>query len=226
MNKLWKLNQRKDILEPMRQKIRARGIRGIMAVRRKFFLLDENDSKTIDYKEFSNLFQNSRLNIQEKEIESIFKKFDKDESGEIDYNEFITTLIGNMKPNRLNIIKRVFDKLDTEGKGYVTLNQIRYGFNHKECPKVRSGMIGANEALGDFIDLLEYHFNLLRENNNLEYDKNGEVIVKPEEFIDFFRNISMIYDEDEEFELAIAAEWGLDLKGKYPYQRGWNGLPE
>ena len=75
--------------------------------------------------------------------------------------------------NNLKIIQKVFEKLDKEGKGYVTLNDIKYGFNPDECPKVRTGVIGKNEALADLIDLVEYHFNLLRDNNDCQYDGKG-----------------------------------------------------
>ncbi len=55
-----------------------------------------------------------------------------------------------------------------------------------------------------------------------ETDENGDIIVSYEEFLSFYKNISMSIEDDKYFEVMCVSEWGLDIDGKYPYQRGWN----
>lgn len=215
-----------QILNGMRRKIIARGIRGIMGVRRAFFFIDENGSKTIEFNEFKKIFNQSKYKFSDKDIETIFQKFDRDNSGAIDYNEFMDTLLGEISPSRLETVQRVFEKLDKEGKGYISLDDIRYGFNPSEAPQVREGIRTKNEVLADFVDLVEYHFNLLRENEDCQYDGKGQRIIDSNAFIDFFRNISFKYPDDNAFTIATSAEWGLDIDGKYPYQKGWQGYEQ
>ena len=125
-----------------------------------------------------------------------------------------------MSDLRKKIVQRVYEKIDEEQKGYITVDEIRHKFNPRECPLVREGKQSEEEVLSDFIDLLEYHFNLLNE-KEMEQDENGEIKVSLEDFISFYNNISMSIEDDKYFEVMCVSEWGLDLDGKYPYQKGW-----
>ena len=210
-----------ELIEMFRKKMRARGVRGIMSIRRTFMLIDENDSKTIEYEEFCKMLTQYRILLSDEQIKKLFSAFDKDNNGSIDYEEFISAVEGEMSSFRTTIVKRVYDSLVDEEKGYVTLDKIRTTFNPKECPLVREGKKNEEEVLSDFIDLIEYHFNLLNE-KEMETDENGDIIVSYEEFLSFYKNISMSIEDDKYFEVMCVSEWGLDIDGKYPYQKGWN----
>lgn len=209
-----------DLVNFFRRKIRARGVRGIMSIRRTFMLVDEDDSKHIDYEEFNKMIKNYRLELSDAQIKKLFNHFDKDKSNTINYEEFVDAVEGTMSDLRKKIVQRVYEKIDEEQKGYITVDEIRHKFNPRECPLVREGKQSEEEVLSDFIDLLEYHFNLLNE-KEMEQDENGEIKVSLEDFISFYNNISMSIEDDKYFEVMCVSEWGLDLDGKYPYQKGW-----
>jgi hypothetical protein len=53
------------MISDIRQKIVARGARGINGIRRLFKIMDDNDSKTLDEKEFAKAMQEYRIQIDQ-----------------------------------------------------------------------------------------------------------------------------------------------------------------
>ena len=75
--------------------------------------------------------------------------------------------------------------------------------------------------MAEFMDFIEYHFNLLNEKNDDSIDIN-QIKIDFDNFVDFYKYISMFIDDDKFFEVMLMSEWGLKIDGKYPYQRGWS----
>ena len=86
---------------------------------------------------------------------------------------------------------------------------------------VRQGKRTEDEILGDFIDILEYHFSLLNEKNDENIDAN-EIKIDFDDFCDFYKTISICFEDDKYFEIMVMSEWGLKKDGKTLYQRTWN----
>jgi hypothetical protein len=64
------------------------------------------------------------------------------------------------------------------------------------------------EVLSRFIDLFEYHFNLL----NPDKKKDSATL---DEFIDFYNYISIFIDDDKYFENLMSRLWGLGNTENY-----------
>ena len=184
-------------------------------------LIDENGDKKISFKELEKMFKRYRFNISQIEINNLFNYFDKDGSGFIDYGEFIGGILGDLNEFRKGILKQVFEKLDKNETGFITVGQLREAYNPKEHPLVRQGKRSEDEILGDFIDILEYHFSLLNEKNEENIDAN-DIKIDFEEFCDFYKTISISIEEDKYFEIMVMSEWGIKKEGKSLYQRTWN----
>ena len=52
-----------ELLEAVRNKIVSRGARGINGIKRVFKIMDDNNSKTLDYNEFQKALNDYRVNI-------------------------------------------------------------------------------------------------------------------------------------------------------------------
>ena len=217
----YNFNKIEDNLNHLRAIMIQRGYTGIMSMRRTFMLIDENSNKNISFDDFNALFKTYRYDVSEEEINNIFNYFDKEGNGYINYNEFIEALCGNLNKFRKNILKQVFEKLDKEEKGYITVGQMRNEYNPKGNPSVRQGKRGEDEILAEFLDVLEYHFNLLIEKNDEEFDVN-EIKVDFDEFCKFYKNISLCVEDDKYFEIMVLSEWDIQKEGKSLYQRTWN----
>ena len=203
-----KLSKNDDILTFFRKKIVSRGVRGIMCLRRTFMLYDETKSNKLKRKEFHKFLEDYRFNIPPNVEKQLFDTFDHNKSGTINYNEFIRALIGKTNDFRRQIIEEVFAKLDKEGKNRVPYEVIRNSYNVDKHPEVLSGKRTKQEVLSRFIDLFEYHFNLL--NSNKEADS-----ASLEEFIEFYNYISIFIDNDKYFENLMARVWGLGNTENY-----------
>ena len=217
----YNVNKLDDIVSHLRDDLIHKGILGILSMRRNFILLDENSSKTIDFKEFKKYFKKFRYSLSDVEIQNLFNFFDKEHTGFIQYDEFIQHICGNLSKFRTNLLKQVFESIDKNEKGYITVGEMREGFTPSAHPLVRQGKRAEDEILGEFLDILEYHFNLLFEKNEDESDVN-DIKVDFDEFCEFYKNISICIEDDKYFEVMLLSVWGIKKDGKTLYQRTWN----
>ena len=217
----YNVNKIEDLVGHLRYILFQRGPRGLMALKRTFMLLDENSDKKISFAEFEKMFKRYRFNLSEIEVNNIFNYFDKDKSGFIDYSEFLNGITGELNEFRKNILKQVFDKLDKNETGFITVKILRDSYDPKGHPLVRQGKRSEDEILGEFIDILEYHFNLLNEKNEENLDIN-EIKIDFDEFCEFYKTISVSVEEDKYFEIMVLSEWDIKKDGKSLYQKDWN----
>ena len=216
----YNVNKIDDILVHLRSIMIQRGYIGIMSMRRTFMLVDENSTKEISFDEFEKIFKTYRYDLSETEINNLFNYFDKEGNGYIKYEEFLNELCNNLNQFRKDILKQVLNKLDEKEKGFITVGIIRHEYNPKGNPLVRQGKRNEDEILAEFLDVLEYHFNLLIEKNE-DIDVN-ELEVDFEEFCNFYKNISLCIEDDKYFEIMVLSEWGIQKEGKSLYQKTWN----
>ena len=214
-------NKIEDILAHLRAIMVQRGYTGIMSMRRTFMLMDENSTKIISFNDFEKLFKVYRYDLSENEINNLFNYFDKEGNGYIKCEEFINELCGSLNQFRKETLKQVFEKLDQKEKGFITVGTIRHEYNPKGNPLVRQGKRSEDEILAEFLDVLEYHFNLLIEKNDEDIDVN-DIEVDFDDFCNFYKNISLCIEDDKYFEVMILSEWGIQKEGKSLYQRTWN----
>ena len=203
-----KLSKNDDCLSYFKKKIVARGFKGIMSLRRTFMLFDENKNNKLKRKEFHKFLEDYRFDIPSDMEKQLFDIFDTNKSNDIDYNDFIHTLVGEMNDFRTQIVENVFAKLDKEKKGNVPYDVIRATYNADKHPEVLDGKRSKQEILARFIDLFEYHFNLLNSNKNTD-----SATLK--EFIDFYNYISIFVDDDKYFENLMSRIWGLGNTKNY-----------
>jgi Ca2+-binding EF-hand superfamily protein len=85
-----------ELLDMMRQKILARGTRGILAMGKLFKIIDDNNSRSLDMDEFRKVTKELRLNFSDAQAKKLFNYFDRDKTGSIDYDEFLRYLRGDM----------------------------------------------------------------------------------------------------------------------------------
>ena len=211
-----------DILNHFRKSFQLRGTRAIMSLRRALMLFDVNFTKILKLKDFKNLLLKTfRFDFEEIEIQNLFNYLDKERKGEINYDDFINELVGKINDNRKKILKLVYDKINEDNENYITVGQMRNSYNAKENPLVRKKKKSEDEMMAEFMDFIEYHFNLLNEKNDDSIDIN-QIKIDFDNFVDFYKYISMFIDDDKYFEVMLMSEWGLKIDGKYPYQRGWS----
>ena len=204
----YHLNNQKKIsnnpFKKFRDIIASRGPRGIMSLRRSFMLSDEDNSKLIDFDDFIKYCFEYKIPLTVEEQISIFSQFDNNNEGQINYIEFLNTLIGKMNAFRFQIINQVFNYLDVNNNGYIYLNDMRNLYNVKNHPDVINGRRSAPEVEAEFLDNIDYHFQLLRTDKL----RNGKINFQ--EFNEYYDIISMSIHSDFLFQNILFGVWGLN----------------
>ena len=211
------LNEGEIILEKIRKKLSARGVRGITSIAKNFRLIDEDNSQTIDYNEFKKASKDFRFDLTENEIQIAFSLFDKNKNGVIDYDEFIRIIRGEMNENRKKIVEEIFNKLDINHLNAIEKEELISKFNAKNHPEVLNGKKTEDEILLEFIETFENTYNYLCGTEN-----DGKVTL--EEFMEYYENVSLSIDNDDYFEMLINNTWGFNNENNYVNNnnKGWS----
>lgn len=201
------------LLIKFRERIQARGGKGIIGLARQFKIFDDNNSKTLELDEFQKAMKDFKVDLSPNEVKVLFGIFDRDGEGTIDYDEFLRSVRGEMNSRRKKISLQAFDKLDTDKSGIIDINEIKYLYNAKQHPDVKSGKKTEEDIFGEFLETFETHHNIGKGTKDRR--------VTREEFVEYYNNISMSIDNDEYFELMMKNAWKLD--GNTTNQKGWSG---
>ncbi len=210
------------LLDKFRDRLLARGGRGIIGLARQFKIFDDNNSKSLDFDEFAKAVRDFKIELSPNEIKVVFGLFDRDGQGTIDYDEFLRTVRGEMNEKRTKIAIQAFDKMDKDGSGILDLNDIKYVYSVKQHPDFKSKKKTEEELYGEFLETFETHHNI----NKGPRDRR----VTKEEWIEYYNNISMSIDSDDYFEQMMVTAWRLgpqvEVKHSWKSTEPENFLPK
>ena len=177
------------LIEAFRERLLARGARGLIGLARSFKIMDDNDSKTLEWPEFAKALHDFRVDLPENEARTLFAYFDASHDGSVDYEEFIHRVRGPMNDARKQLVQRAFTKLDKNANGVVELDDIRGVYNAKSHPDVKSGKKTEDEVLGEFLDTFEMHHSIFV--RSIQTGGTGrDKSVTTEEFMEYYNHIS------------------------------------
>ena len=84
-----KTSSASEHLEQLREQMKARGARGFVGLQRKFKIMDDDNSKTLNLVEFKKAVRECGLTLSDLQLSELFSLFDKDRNGVVDYEEFL-----------------------------------------------------------------------------------------------------------------------------------------
>jgi len=120
---------------------------------------------------------------------------DRDRNGFVDVTEFLVGIRGDLNERRRKLVRMAFDILDTDGSGFITMDEIQAKYDFSQHPEVLSGKKNLRDATIEFMAQWE------------RGEKDG--IVTPEEFEDYYKELSASIDGDDYFELMIRNAWRI-----------------
>ena len=186
-------------MERLRTTLAIRGAKGIIGLGRSFRIMDDDGSKSLSPYEFSKAMADFGMSLSEAEVKAIFAAFDGNHDGVVSYDEFLHEVKGPMNPARKALVAKAFAKLDKTGDGQITIDDIAGTYNARKDPRVISGKKTENEVLAEFLDTFDVG--------------NHDGMVSPEEFEQYYSNVSASIDDDAYFSLMMWNAWNLGNKG-------------
>ncbi|RHY03588.1 hypothetical protein DYB36_007631 [Aphanomyces astaci] len=184
-----------DTLTALRTSLYEHGARGIVGLGRKFRIMDDDNSRTLDLSEFSKAIREHGLPLSSSEVADLFAFFDDDRSGHISYDEFLTGIRGDLNDRRRQLVLLAFAVVDADGNGILELDDIIAKYNADKHPDVLSGKRTKHDVFREFLDTFDGG------------EKDGKV--HPSEFVRYYANVSASIDDDDYFELMIRNAWHI-----------------
>lgn len=120
------------------------------------------------------------------------KYYDTNGDGLISYSEFVRALIEDLTPRRAKILNKVVNSLDKSGSGSISVSDIVSVFDVSQNPAFIERRKTRDQLLQDFL-------------SNFESVKNGSI--SRDDFIEYYRDISMNFPADEYFVRMIESTW-------------------
>ena len=188
-------NNYNNILEQLKQKLRIRGIRGLLYLHKQFLLSCPNLMR-ISYNDFINILKGQHLFFNDNEYKILFNSFSYDNY--LLFSKFIREFKKKLNENKLNEVNNIFSILDLENTGNVNINQIKMNFDAKNHPEVISGKKTEEEILLEFIDSFQINNYILNYGNN-----NENNIIDFEIFANFYEYVAFVYENDNEFKNIV-----------------------
>jgi len=192
-----------EIVLRIREKLKKRGVRGILSIGRSFRIYDDNGDGTLNVEEMKKAVKEMGLGLSDEEKHAALKVVDRNGDGVVNYEEFLRLVRGDMNDFRKRLAMRAFDIMDKDRSGVIDILDIKGVYNAKKHPDVIQGKKTEDEVLFEFLDTFEQHHV-----PNSEAKRDGNVT--KEEWVEYYNNVSMSIDDDRYFELMMTRAWNMD----------------
>ena len=187
-------------IDVFRETLAAKGISTVINFLNQLRQYDRKGDKELSFQDFLEILNNINLRMSEKDVKLLFSDFS--ENSKINYAKFLSALVDNsLNERRSNIVKEAFQRLDTENCGVVNLTDVKSLFNSKNSPLVKEGYVTEEQFYNDFMETLQTHHNIFR---SAKIKK-----VNFEEFVDYYKYVSITIADDYLFEETLIYCWKL-----------------
>ena len=192
-------------MQRLRSALIARGVRGLIGLKRQFKIMDTDGNGCIDLAEFQQAVDDLKVsNVCDNDLKRLFNLFDADNNNEIDIHEFVSTLIGPLNGTRQRLVREAFERLDSNKNGSLDLDEVKSKFDPSRHPDVKMGTKTIEEARFEF-------FNLFTSLHSTQKGFTNDREVNFQDFTEYHQFINTQFEHDVQFRNFIVEVWNVDL---------------
>lgn len=191
------------VLERVYPLLRAAGMHKGRRFRRICESTDVDGSGTLPLGTFQGCASNTGIRFKEKEIEQLQHLLAPQDSSHrsdaalrIDYRHFFALMSPSMPEVRQAVVRDAYSKLEKLAPGgFVEVAHIQRNWNPGCHPEVQRGELTESDAMMDFLG---------------QWDVvSADGVISYEEFLDYYRDVSMVVENDEVFLEIVRCGWDL-----------------
>jgi Ca2+-binding EF-hand superfamily protein len=172
--------------------------KGVHSLRRTFKRMDANGSNTVSRAELKEGLEEFGLSMSNKDLARLFRYLDRNDSDAINIDEFMAGIRAGMSYERKSMVRNIWDRIDRNHVDGVKFDEMRRYHDFKHHPEVLDGLVTESEAEEIFCE----HFSEgARVGGNVTWH----------EFLDYYKSISAIVEDDYDFELILRNSWSVPL---------------
>jgi len=181
--------------------LRSRGVHFIRKMRKMCEESDVLDNGFIPARTFEGILAARVIRLTSSEFADLCEAFDagimsNDEVTFLDYRKFFWFLEGFFPEQRLDSVRRAYRKLQGVARArFVTVKTLMQHWNPESSREVRDGSMDHKEACQEFISQWEA--------------ANADGHISPEEFLRYYRDVSLCYEDGDEFVEMLKVAWDL-----------------
>jgi Ca2+-binding EF-hand superfamily protein len=149
-----------DLFEILKEKMRKRGLRGLMNLHKQF-LLNCTNLQTISFGDFVKVLKLQRYEIAKEVYSSLFDRCKMKNQNYLNFSEFIRHFKQVLPDQRLSIVEKAFASLDVDSTEMLFIDDVRLKFDGSRHPDVLRKTRSEDEILMEFLDCFELNYNFL-----------------------------------------------------------------
>jgi Ca2+-binding EF-hand superfamily protein len=158
-----------DAVEKLKQKLRRRGIRGLMNIHKQF-LINCTNPGAISYGDFVKVLKLQKIEFSKEDYDQIFERFRNSSSQQgvgnfLNFSGFIRHFKKILPETRLNLVEKAFASLDLENSEMLFIEDIKLKFDAARHPDVTSRVRSEDDIAMEFLDCFELNYNFLVSHN-------------------------------------------------------------
>jgi len=157
--KIFKPLNVKDPFNKLKEKLRKRGIRGLMNLHKQF-LLNCSNINTISFGDFVKVLKLQRIELENDEFQTIFEK-SLINNQFLNFSAFIRNFKKILSQIRLEWVEKAFSFLDVESTEMLVVDDIKLKFDASSHPEVLSKIRSEDDVIVEFLDCFELNYNFL-----------------------------------------------------------------
>ncbi|XP_053911940.1 calcyphosin-2 isoform X2 [Cuculus canorus] len=186
----------KKIQGILREALSKRGVRLIIGLGKYFRQVDKNRNGFLSQADFKEALKVFRLEIPERDFETLWLTLDDSKNDKVDYGEFTRAIFGEMNECRKAFVRKAYMKLDFNKTGSIPVVDIRKTYCAKKHPLVLAGKATEEQIKLSFLETLKESCS---NPNEVSYS----------EFEDYYEGLSIGIVDDDDFVNILRNTWGI-----------------